>query len=110
MRVFGLRTCDSCKKALAGLPGAVLVDIRATPLDDALLDRALAQFGTALVNTRSTTWRGLDDASRALPPRAQLRAHPALMKRPLIEAADGTLHLGWSDDVRAAVLAAGQAG
>ena len=96
MKIYGLKNCDTCRKALKSLDGAVLVDIRETPLDDALLDRALAQFAEKLVNTRSTTWRGLDDAERARPPRDLLRDHPALMKRPLIETADGELLLGWT--------------
>ena len=31
-------------------------------MDAALLGAALERFGDALVNTRSTTWRGLDEA------------------------------------------------
>ena len=67
-----------------------------------LRDAALAQFGAALLNTRSTTWRGLSDVERARPPQDLLAEHPALMKRPLIEA-DGTLHLGWTKDTQSAL-------
>ena len=64
--------------------------------------RARARFGDALLNTRSTTWRGLSEAERAKLPEALLAAHPTFMKRPLI--ADGdTLHLGWTRDVQAAL-------
>lgn len=103
MKLYGLKTCDTCRKALKSLPSATFVDIREAPLADALLDRALAQFAEKLVNTRSTTWRGLDDAARALPPRDLLRAHPALMKRPLIETGGGELFLGWTPDTRQAL-------
>ncbi len=100
MKLYGIKTCDTCRKALAALPAAEFVDVRDAPLPDDLLDRALAAFPQDLVNRRSTTWRGLSDAERALPERDLLRRHPTLMKRPLIETADGALHLGWSDAVR----------
>ncbi len=104
MKVYGLKTCDTCRaavKALAG-QGAVLVDIRDTPLENAERARFLAEFGDALVNRRSTTWKGLTEAERAFAPETLLAAHPALMKRPVIEAG-GALYLGWDAGVRAAL-------
>lgn len=103
MKLYGLKTCDTCRKALKALPAAEFVDVRADGLPEAVLDRALATFGEALVNTRSTTWRGLSEAERAEAPKALLQAHPTLMKRPLI-AADGALYLGWGKDTQAALL------
>lgn len=103
MQIYGLKTCDTCRAALRALPGAVLVDLRPDGLPDVVLDRALAQFGGDLVNTRSTTWRGMDAAARAMAPRDQLRTQPSLMKRPLIVAGDGTLYLGWGKDTQAAL-------
>ena len=103
MKLYGIKTCDTCRKALAALPGAAFVDLRVMPLDDALLERALAAFGADLVNRRSTTWRALPEAARAASDRDLLRAHPTLMKRPLIATDAGDLHLGWSDAVRAAL-------
>lgn len=106
MHIFGLKNCDSCKKAAKALAGAELVDIREAPLSDAMLQRALDEFGDALVNTRSTTWRGLDASERARAPFDLLRDYPALMKRPLVEA-DGRLYLGWGKDTQAALGVAG---
>ncbi len=103
MRIYGLKACDTCRKAVKALPGAAFVDVRAEPLDAAQITRFLEAFGPALVNTRSTTWRGLDEAERARAPEALLAAHPALMKRPVIEAGDGALHLGWTQEVQAAL-------
>ena len=97
-QIFGLKNCDTCRKALKALPGATLVDVRAQGLPDGLLDQAFAQFGAALLNTRSTTWRGLDEDARAGDPTALIKAHPALMKRPLI-AVDNALFLGWNSQV-----------
>ncbi|WP_299676857.1 ArsC/Spx/MgsR family protein [uncultured Roseobacter sp.] len=95
MRLYGLKNCDTCRKALKALPEADFVDVRADGVPDDVLKEALERFGTALVNTRSTTWRGLDAADRDKPPLAQLKAHPSLMKRPLI--VEGTeMYLGWT--------------
>lgn len=107
MKIYGLKTCDTCRKALKSLGGATLVDIRETPLEDALLDRALEQFAENLVNTRSTTWRGLSAEDRTAPPRDLLRAHPALMKRPLIQTEEGELFLGWTRNTQSALGIAG---
>ena len=102
MRLYGLKTCDTCRKALKVLENAEFVDVRAEGVPQDVLERAYAEFGGALVNTRSTTWRGLSEAERQKEPISLLQAHPTLMKRPLIEA-DGKLYLGWGKDVQAAL-------
>lgn len=88
MRFFYLKTCDSCRKALRALKerGVTpdLVDLRGT-LDPADLDAMVDAFGDAVVNKRSTTWRGLDEAERALPARELIAEHPTLIKRPVIQ-------------------------
>jgi arsenate reductase len=101
MQIYGLKACDTCRKARKALPKAEFVDVRETGVPPELLDAALAQFGSDLVNTRSTTWRSLDETARAEDPIALLQRHPALMKRPLIRAGN-TLFLGWSAEVEAA--------
>lgn len=100
--IYGLKTCDTCRKAMKSLPGARLVDVRAEGVPDAVMTRALDQFGGALLNTRSTTWRSLDPAERERPVAELLAAHPALMKRPLIGTGE-TLYLGWTPETRAAL-------
>ena len=94
MTLYGLKNCDTCRKALRALPEAQLHDLRDTPLPDDLLEKAIELFGEVLINRRSTTWRGLSDHERSNPIRDLLRAYPALMKRPLI-IADGEIWLGW---------------
>lgn len=103
MRIYGLKACDTCRKAAKALPGAAFVDVRDAPLGAERIARFFDTFGAALVNTRSTTWRGLSEAERAKAPEDLLAAHPALMKRPVIETDDGALHLGWSREVQAAL-------
>lgn len=102
MRLYGLKNCDTCRKALKALNDAEMVDVRADGISEGLLAKAFAEFGDALVNTRSTTWRGFDADERQKPALELLKAHPTLMKRPLIEA-DGKLYLGWGKDVQAAL-------
>ncbi|MEX2520853.1 MAG: ArsC/Spx/MgsR family protein [Paracoccaceae bacterium] len=111
MRLFGLKTCDTCRKALKEIAAAggraEFHDIRAE-LDAARLDGWLSRVGVeALVNRRSTTWRGLSEAERAAADgagaAALLLANPALIKRPVIEAEAG-LFVGWDDAARAALL------
>ena len=102
--IYGLKNCDTCRKALKALPTATLVDVRADGLPEGLLDRAFEQFGAAVLNTRSTTWRGLSDAEKAGDPTALISTHPALMKRPLI-AAGNSLFLGWNKEIEQDVQA-----
>ncbi len=103
MVLYGLKNCDTCRKALKLLPDAQLCDVRADGVPVGVLKSAYGQFGDALVNTRSTTWRGLDAAEREKDPLELLAAHPTLMKRPLIRQGD-QMFLGWGEDVQAALL------
>lgn len=103
MILYGLKTCDTCRKALKSLPNAEFRDVRADGVPEEVLKKAHARFGASLLNTRSTTWRGLDEAERQGDPLALLSAHPALMKRPLIVEGEA-MHLGWGPEVREAVL------
>jgi len=108
--LYGLKNCDTCKTALkaleaAGKPAA-FVDIRAEADLPAKLPGWLEAAGAKrLINTRSTTWRGLDEAARGLAesdPEGLLLEHPTLIKRPVIEAG-GEVHVGWTKDVQAAL-------
>ena len=104
MIIYGLKNCDSCRKAMKAFPQAELCDVRTDGLPEAVLDAALDQFGDALLNTRSTTWRSLDDATRAGAPKALIMEHPTLMKRPLISV-DKRLFLSWNKDVEGEIKA-----
>lgn len=107
MVIYGLNACDTCRAARRALEAAghavAFRDVRDAPLDAETRARFLDAFGEALVNRRSTTWRGLSEAERAAAPEALLAAHPTLMKRPVIEAG-GRLYLGWDASVREALL------
>ena len=104
MRFWGLKNCDTCKKAQKALAAAghtlVVVDVRADGVAAADLARFYGVFGDAIVNKRSTTWRGLREAERAGDPVALMAANPTLMKRPVVEKGD-QMTLGWDAKAQA---------
>lgn len=106
MILYGIPTCDTCRKARKALEAAGqevrFHDLRAQPLSAEQLARFHAAFGDKLLNRASTTWRGLDEAVRAQPVLDLLQAHPTLIKRPIIEGAE--LTLGWDKTAQAAHL------
>ena len=105
--LFGLKNCDTCRKASKALEAAghdvSLRDVRDDPLDKETISRFLEIFGDNLLNTRSTTWRGLSAAERSRPPADLLADYPALMKRPVIDD-EGKLTLGWDKSVQSLLL------
>lgn len=105
MILYGISTCDTCKKAIKSLTAAghdvQFRDVRATPLSPAEIDQIVSEFGARAVNTQSTTYRGFSDFLKASEPEAQIAAQPAVMKRPIIQ--DGAQwYIGWDDATRAA--------
>lgn len=107
MRIFALKSCDTCRKAIAAIRAAghdpQVIDVRAHGVSDSDRAAILAAFGDTAINRASTTWRGLSDGEKASDPNDLLAAHPTLMKRPVIEHA-GQLYLGWKADVQAVIL------
>ena len=67
--IYGLKNCDSCRKAVQLLARAGAAhrfhDLRADGLPSGRVERWLAAAGwEALVNRRSTTWRELPAAEK----------------------------------------------
>jgi len=79
------------------------VEVRADGGPDLVLAGLLEQFGDALINRRSTTWRNLEEAARSGDSLTLLRDNPTLMKRPVI-IVDDTAYLGWDKSVQSALL------
>ena len=102
MILYGLKTCDTCRKALKSLPDAQFVDVRTKGVPGDVLTRALTRFGAKLVNARSTTWRELSQSERKKPEIELLQTYPTLMKRPLIVSGD-QMWIGWAADTQAAL-------
>lgn len=98
--LYGLKNCDSCRKALKVLKNAVLIDIRRDVDLSSKVPYWLEQVGAdLLVNKKSTTWRELDDSERDSPPSDLLVRFPTLIKRPVIEVQD-KVYVGWSAHVQ----------
>lgn len=104
MILYGIPTCDTCRKAKKALEAAGhtvrLHDVRSEPLSDAEIAEFIETFGDRLVNRASTTWRALSEGDRDAPAADLLARHPALMKRPVIRGA--TLTIGWDKAAQAA--------
>ena len=104
MKLYGLKNCESCKKALSQLRAAgheiAFFDIRTDPLNQAQIADLLARHGDQLVlNRKSTTWRNLAESDRLLPPETLLALHPTLIKRPVIFYGDSS-YIGWGQNLQ----------
>lgn len=106
---YGLKSCDTCRKALKALAASgvavQVLDMRKDGVPAAVLARAVEVLGAdKVLNMRSTTWRGLSEVERQTPVLELLAKHPTLIKRPLI--VDGTdISVGWSAGILAALEA-----
>ncbi len=109
INVYGLKNCDSCRKARKWLTANAIehsfADLRDSPLPANQVAGWLKKLGVeALLNRRGTTWRQLPEGERLdLDPAkalALIMAHPALIKRPLIEAG-GQVSVGFDAAVQA---------
>jgi len=91
LTVYGIKQCDTCRKALKWLDGQGIDhrfhDFRVDGLPADLLQSWLASpYAGQLVNRRSTTWRQLSDAQREFEGEALLELlleQPTLIKRPV---------------------------
>jgi len=104
LTLYGIKNCDTVKKARAWLSEAGIDhqfhDYRKDGVDVALLERFENAFGwEALLNTRGTTWRKLDDAEKAEMDKTKalrlMAAYDAIIKRPVWEK-DGDYRLGFA--------------
>lgn len=102
LTIYHLKTCDTCRKAIKALADrdVNLIDVRADGIDaDTLLKLTKAVGWEAMLNTRSTTWRGLEGSVKADMTKAKAVAlmgeHPTLIKRPVITDGD-VVTVGWT--------------
>ncbi len=107
MILYGISTCDTCKKAIKAIEAAggkvSFRDVRAAPLTTAEIAAIVQEFGDRVINKQSTTYRAFGDFLRMSEAEAQIAAQPAVMKRPVIH--DGaTWYLGWDEAVQSAII------
>lgn len=114
--VYGIRNCDTMKKAFAWLDAQGIaidfVDYRQPGVVAARLPAWTAQAGwETLLNTRGLTWRRLPESERqnldAARAAALMAAHPTLIRRPLVEHPGGLL-VGFDRERFAAALGGGK--
>jgi arsenate reductase-like glutaredoxin family protein len=108
MILYGISTCDTCKRALKTLQAAgkdvAFRDVRSDPLSPTEIEAIVHEFGSRAVNQQSTTWRAFNDFLKASDPEAQIAAQPTVMKRPVIRDGDRWF-LGWDSATEAALTA-----
>ena len=106
--MYGIKNCDTIKKARRWLDANSVEyrfhDYRADGLDAEFLHSAIRELGwEALLNTRGTTWRKLDETLRASINNADSAAAlmlemPAIIKRPLLWAPGKPMLLGFNEN------------
>lgn len=111
--VFGLKNCDTCKRARKELDAAKVAyafhDVREDGVTKAQIAKwaKLAGWETML-NKASATWRGLPQDQKTGLTEAKavalMAANPTLIKRPLIVRGDTEVHVGWTAAVKEKTL------
>ncbi|MEO8459765.1 MAG: Spx/MgsR family RNA polymerase-binding regulatory protein [Dokdonella sp.] len=115
IRVYGLKNCDTCRKARNWLERQQIdhefVDYREHPIAAALLKGWAAQVGgfEKLVNRSGMTWRNLLPALKS--PRSDaewlllIKEYPALVRRPILVIAEQPVQIGFTDKRYASLFA-----
>jgi arsenate reductase (glutaredoxin) len=111
MKVYGLKKCSTCQKALAFLGEkkveVVFTDHQETPptkLQVAQWSKAVGGW-EKLINKAGYTWRGLPPEQTENLTEAKAvelaTAHTSLIRRPLIEHENGAVTVGFTNVVKA---------
>ena len=105
MIVYGIKNCDTMKKARAWLDGRgvgyAFHDYKTAGISRDRLERWAGQVGwETLLNRAGTTFRKLPDAQKEGLSRdkavALMLAQPSMIKRPVAERDDGSVVVGFS--------------
>ena len=105
--VFGIKNCDTIKKARNWLTDQGIEyqfhDFRANGIDRDRIETWIQQAGwETVLKRRGTTWRKLDAAIQDTVNRdnvaALLAEHPAMIKRPVLDI-DGDISIGFKPDL-----------
>ena len=112
MKLYGIPNCDSVKRARAWLASQGIAyafhDFKKSGVPEARLDAWMDAVGwELLLNRQGTTWRKLPEAERAAvtdraTARAVMLAHVSVIKRPVVEWADGRVTVGFDASAWAA--------
>lgn len=110
LKVYGLKKCTTCQKAVAWLDVNKVKnrfsDVREAPVTKEQVARWSKALGgwEKLINRGGFTWRGLPESERENLTEAKAVAlatkYPALIRRPLMELADGSVMTGFSKKIQ----------
>jgi arsenate reductase len=117
LTVYGLKNCDTCRKALKWLEDEGIAhsfhDVRADGITSDDVKRFAKSVGwEMLLNKASTKWRelkaGVPEPVTEAVALKLMAAHPTLVKRPVFEARGGDIVVGFRDAQKAALKKAGK--
>jgi arsenate reductase (glutaredoxin) len=107
--LYGIRNCDVMQKAIKWLDANKIKyrfhDYRESGIDKGTLELWLQHFATdKLINTRSTTFRGLTDSEKgSIGSKSKavdiMMKYPSAIKRPVWNFGNGSFFLGWDEEV-----------
>ncbi|HEV7913737.1 MAG TPA: ArsC family reductase [Albitalea sp.] len=107
-KLYGISNCDTVKRARAWLEDRGIEhsfhDYKKSGVPAERMDRWIAALGwEALLNRQGTTWRKLDDRSKAAvtdaaSARNAMVGHSSLIRRPVIEWPSGEVTIGFTHD------------
>lgn len=106
VRLYGLKSCDTCRKARQWLAAKGVTydyhDVRDDGLDVTLLERWTGRLNwEKFLNKKSLTWRKIPEVDRAGMTRdraiATILEYPTLVKRPVLEC-DEFIAVGFTPD------------
>ena len=105
MKLYGIPNCDTVKKARAWLAAQGQAcdfhDFKKAGVPEDRLQAWLAAAGwETLLNRKGNAWRALDEPTRAAvvdapSAAAVMRQSPSVIKRPVVEWADGRITVGF---------------
>lgn len=106
--VYGIKNCNTVKKVLIFLDEHQIEytfhDYKKLGITQAKLKQWTKQVGwEILVNKKGTTWRKLDDDTKASITNATaaitlMKEQTSVIKRPIIEEQDTILSIGWDEE------------
>lgn len=107
MIVYGIKNCDTVKKALTWLTAHKIAfdfhDYKTQSITEHKLQAWCAQVGwEVLLNKKGTTWRKLDEQTQATVTNekaaiAVMMANTSIIKRPVIEKNDKVIAVGFEE-------------
>lgn len=105
MKVYGIKNCDTVKKALKKLDASGVdyefIDFKKSPPSKELIKKAQSFLGELPVNKRGTTFRKFKEDYESATEAGQIKLlmeNSSAIKRPLVEIKSKIVAVGFKDD------------